>query len=159
MAWKGAPELMGKARGFTLIELLVVVAIIGIVSAIAIPNLLNSLNRGRQKRCMADMRSIGAAIEAYAVDYQFCPKGITTITDLAPYLTPTYMHIVPTEDGWQTRYYVATDSTGASYTIVSYGKDKSPEGSWSPGATTGFNDDIVFTQGVFYRWPEGVQNG
>ena len=68
---------MRKERGFTLIELLIVVAIIGIIAAIAIPNLLNAINRGRQKRTMADMRSIATAIETYSVDYGFYPKNTT----------------------------------------------------------------------------------
>ena len=62
-----------KAGGFTLIELLIVVAIIGIIAAIAIPNLLNAIDRGKQKRSMSDMRSIGTAVESYAVDNNFYP--------------------------------------------------------------------------------------
>lgn len=165
MAWmllrkpkKGASELMMEERGFTLIELLIVVAIIGIISAIAIPNLLNALNRGRQKRCMADMRSIGEAIEAYSVDYQFYPRGVGTVVDLEAYLTPTYLHELPTHDAWGSEFFFVSDSAGATYTIVSYGRDSTAEGStWSPGPTSSFDNDIVFSQGVFYRWPEGVQ--
>ena len=62
-------------KGFTLIELLIVVAIIGIIAAIAIPNLLNAIQRGKQKRTMADMRAVGTAVEAYAVDNNFYPAA------------------------------------------------------------------------------------
>jgi type II secretion system protein G len=57
-----------REAGFTLIELLIVIAIIGILAAIAIPNLLNAVQRGKQKRSMSDMRTMATAVEAYAVD-------------------------------------------------------------------------------------------
>src|SRR6266704_329694 len=71
---------MRKEKGFTLIELLIVVAIIGIIAAIAIPNLLNAIDRGKQKRTMADERSIGTAVESYAVDNNFYPKNLNTFS-------------------------------------------------------------------------------
>jgi general secretion pathway protein G len=57
-----------SSRGFTLIELLIVVVIIGLIASIAVPNLMNALDKGRQKRTMSDLRTIGTGVEAYAVD-------------------------------------------------------------------------------------------
>jgi len=153
---------MRRQKGFTLIELLIVVAIIGIIAAIAIPNLLNAINRGRQRRSMADIRSIGTALEAYSVDFNYYPKdGITgAVTGLAQYLEPTYIKKLPQRDGWNRDIQVINDANGTSYTLYSYGKDGTGGAStWltQPGSTTDFNADIVFANGQFYQWPEGQQ--
>lgn len=55
-------------RAFTLIELLIVVAIIAILAAIAVPNLLEAHTRARTARSKADLRTLETGIECYAVD-------------------------------------------------------------------------------------------
>ena len=66
-------------KAFTLIELLVVVAVIGILSAIAIPNFLSAQMRAKVSRCKSDMATAAGAIELYCVDYDVYPfsAGIT----------------------------------------------------------------------------------
>ena len=89
---------ISKARnrkGFTLIELMIVVAIIIVLSAIAIPNYLKMVVRARKSAVMSDMKAIGTALEAYNTDWGEYPgtdwascksllegtgQGTTTIT-------------------------------------------------------------------------------
>src|SRR4029077_21244414 len=112
--------LKRDSRGFTLIELLIVVAIIGIIAAIAIPNLLNAIDRGKQKRTMADLRSIGTAVESYAVDNNVYPVAATAAT-LVTSVQPVYIKSMPTADGWANTFTV--DSITTQYTLASLGKD------------------------------------
>jgi type II secretion system protein G len=158
---------MNKQRGFTLIELLIVIAIIGILAAIAIPNLLNAVQRGKQKRTMTDMRALATAVEAYHVDNSMfpaaaCASGLYTAAgntlDAASFsnLSPTYISLPPARDGWS-HFLVYNVNNGQSmYNIRSYGRNGTDDGV-SCGTTTDFNDDIVFTNGSFVQWPEGSQ--
>ena len=154
---------MRRQKGFTLIELLIVVAIIGIIAAIAIPNLLNAINRGRQKRTMADIRTIATAVESYLVDMNAYPKvadSVTLAVSLAPYLEPTYIRKIPVNDGWNAPYlWGGSVASGNAYTIWSGTRDKNTTMTYVAGTTSDFNADIVFSSGSFVMWPEGVQTG
>src|SRR6266853_1773240 len=92
-----APSTISRRRkaGFTLIELLVVVAVIGIIASIALPNLLNALNKAKQKKTVADLKTIGTAVEAYSTDMAAYPKGISSWTGLRALITPFFIKSAP----------------------------------------------------------------
>ena len=81
--------MLKREKGFSLIELLIVVAIIGIIAAIAVPQLMNAMDRGRQRRSMADMRNIATAGGTMRVDTGAYPL---VLADLS---ANGYMQVTP----------------------------------------------------------------
>src|SRR5208282_5361168 len=63
------PKEMRKQKGFSLIELLIVVAIILIIAAIAIPNLLRARIAANESSAVASLRTINTAMISYNSSY------------------------------------------------------------------------------------------
>ena len=159
---------MRKQKGFTLIELLIVIAIIGIIAAIAIPNLLNALDRSRQKRTMSDLRTWGSALGTYLVDFNFYPyEPAGTDTAIAPgvfiydmFSDKKYLESAPYLDGWNNNFLYTPGGinmrTCQGYTIASFAKgnlvDAAPIQRFKC-----FQCDIRLRNGQFMAKPEGPQ--
>ncbi len=133
----------------------------GMVAAIAIPNMLNAVERGRTKRSMADMRSMATSMEAYAVDNDHYPplQGWVDPGALAAVVSPTYIRTVPAIDGWDHPYKVFSD--GQHYAIVSAGPNGVVDHEWTPpiDATVDLSatDDIVYADGTFLSDTEAAE--
>ncbi len=76
-------------RGVTLIELLAVIVILGIISAVAVPSILNQIDKAKTNSDSANLQILQEAVERYAAYNGSYPANLDALTSTAnggPYL-------------------------------------------------------------------------
>jgi type II secretory pathway pseudopilin PulG len=152
-------------------KIVAVVVCSGVIGSIAVSNLRHAWRRSQQKRTMAGMRTIGTAWEARVMDthsFSIGPVATRTIAfeELQAAMVPRYAKAFPAKDAWGNEWTLRTRSDSvsgsSSYAIRSAGSDGILESDISDFAISAigeierFEQDIVFTDGNFIRYAEGI---
>ena len=69
-------------RAFTLVEIMIVVAIIGLLAAVAIPNLVKARKQAQKAACIANLKTIEGAKGVWALENRKTDNDVPTDADL-----------------------------------------------------------------------------
>ncbi len=88
-------KLSRTSRGFTLIELMIVVAVIGLLSTIALPKFGTLITRSRESSLQGNLSSFRSAIHIYYAGEGIYPNSLTELAINATYLASIPSGTVP----------------------------------------------------------------
>ena len=126
------------SHGFTLVELMIVVVIIGILAAIAIPNMINMVGRAKEGATKSNMHTLQIAAEDYAVAWDGNYATVLDASHIADRLPQNFKnpfnHLTGAANAWEDRASMLmnpnpvpgicsyADSANNTYNIKGYGK-------------------------------------
>ena len=124
-----------RQRGFTLIELMVVLAILGVLAALIVPNVLDRADDARGTAARADVNNLMQALKLYRLDNQRYPaaeQGLQALvvkpsTGPAPVNWKPYLDKLP-NDPWGRPYQYMNPGVKGEVDVLSLGADGQPGG-------------------------------
>ena len=120
-----------RQRGFTLIELMVVLAIIGVLAALIVPNVLGRADDARITAARTDVGNLMQALKLYKLDNQRFPsseQGLNalilkpTTTEPVPGNWKPYLDKLP-KDPWGRPYQYMNPGIKGEVDVLSFGAD------------------------------------
>lgn len=129
-----------EPRGFTLLELLVVLAILGLIAAVAAPQVFKFLGGAQSDSARIQIEALSGGIDLYRLEVGSFPPDLQALVEKpagedkwnGPYLKKT---VVP-KDPWGNEFVYTFPGEHGAYDLVSLGADKTEGGE-------GDNQDVV----------------
>ncbi|MGA2051594.1 MAG: type II secretion system protein [Terracidiphilus sp.] len=106
---------MGRIKkqdaGFTLVELMIVMAIIGVLSMVAVPSYISAIKHAREAVLKEDLHTLRAAIDSYTMDKQKAPQSLDDL------LQEGYLKSVPEDPMTKSNTTWVTDTSDSMHSL------------------------------------------
>ncbi len=118
-----ARHQVGSQSGFTLVEMVVALFIVGVVTAITLPNLQAAGVNAAKAACEGNQRMIRAALSEYYLDNHHFPQETTLALDLADLKAGGYLSTTPVcPSGGNYIITISPDGTSATVSCSVHGE-------------------------------------
>jgi general secretion pathway protein G len=124
--------LRRRTRAFTLIELLAVIAILGLIAAFAVPQVLKWVSGARSDSARIQIEALGSSIDLYRLEVGSYPPTLEALVEkpqgVARWNGPYLKKRVLPKDPWGNDYIYRSPGKNGGYDLLSLGSDNSEGG-------------------------------